>query len=518
MTDANAGAAFRLGQDMLTPERLETWAKDPEAKLVLRPEARTRMEQSWMSLKHLLAQGATIYGVNTGFGGNARQPEGEDPVGSGPQGGAPPDQAHDLHLQRRLARYLDAGSGPALDPAVVRGILMARAHVLAQGHSAVPPQLVEALSDLFHRGRAPDLPSWGSLGASGDLVTLAPLARHLEQTLELAGEPFGQLPERTALAIMNGLSGVTAQVAIDLALAIRLFHWGVASSAAAAWTLGVRDQAWAAALHAPPVRHHPGQVRIAAFLRELVAGSPSIPIPADLAVQDPYSLRCIPQALGPGLEQLELSHRWIAQELNGVSDNPIWLEHNNLQEGTSFLSSGHFFGGYVVQAADTVSGVLARLGDLLERQTFLLVDGTRGLPENLTAARRGRHGMKGVHQAMSALAMRLQRGALPSAPFARSAEGHNQDIVSNAMNAATVLTDQVQALAALVAGHSAMAAQACEFRDGWQDASGLRAWHDTIRRTVPPLGDDDVPLREPLARLAAELERVPVPEGWGSLL
>jgi tyrosine ammonia-lyase len=361
--------------------------------------------------------------------------------------------------------------------------------------------------DLFHHGGAPDLPAWGSLGASGDLITLAPLARQLEEGV---GGSATTLPGRTALAVMNGLSGVTAQIALDLATAMRLYLWGVASSTAAAWALGVRQEAWAEVLHGPPLRHHPGQRRIAALLRGVVAGAPALPLPAGLAVQDPYSLRCIPQALGPGIEQMDVSHRWIAQELDGVSDNPVWTD-------AAFRSSGHFFGGYVVQAADTASAVVARLGDLLERQTFLLVDGTRGLPENLTTAGRGRHGMKGVHQAASALAMRLQRGAIPSAPFARSAEGHNQDIVSNAMNAATVLTEQVRALAALVAAHGAMAAQALEFRDGWQASPGLAGLHEAIRRTLPPLEDDDLPLREPLAALAAELAASAIPTSWPAL-
>jgi histidine ammonia-lyase len=360
--------------------------------------------------------------------------------------------------------------------------------------------VVDALSALFHDGPTPELPAWGSLGASGDLITLAPLARLL-----LADD---EAPSRTALALMNGLSGVTAQVALDLVTALRLVHWGIAGSAVAAWALGVRQEAWDAVLHAPPIRHHSGQTRIASLLRERVAGAPSVPLPAGLAIQDPYSLRCIPQLLGPGLEQLDLAHRWISQELESVSDNPIWVDAD------TFLSSGHFFGGYVVQAADTVAGVLARMGDLLERQTFLLVDGTRGLPPNLSGAGFGpealRHGLKGVHQAASALAMRLQRGAIPSAPFARSAEGHNQDIVSNAMNAATVLTEQVDGLAALVAAHSTLAAQALEFRDGWQDTPGVVAWHGAIRRQMPPLWDD-APLREPLAHLARDLRAIPVP-------
>jgi histidine ammonia-lyase len=491
--------AFQLGEAHLTPEILAACVDNPSARLKLGPAARARMEASWAALQVAMAQGAEIYGVNTGFGGNAHHRLAHP--------SEPGDE--DLGRQRRLARYLDAGSGPALDPRVVRGILLARAHVLARGRSAVPPALVEALIDLFHHGGAPELPAWGSLGASGDLVTLAPLARHLEET-----QPVG-LPGRTALAVMNGLSGVTAQVALDLVAAMHLFQWGVASSAAAGWALGIRQEAWTELLHAPPVRHHPGQVRVAAMLRHIVGGIPSPSLPAGLPIQDPYSLRCIPQVLGPGTEQLALSYGWITQELEGVSDNPIWAGAE-WEPGTAFLSSGHFFGGYVAQAADTISTVLARLGDLLERQTFLLVDGTRGLPENLTTAGPGRHGLKGVHQAATALTMRLQRGAIPSAPFARSAEGHNQDVVSNAMNAATALSEQVDVLAALVAAHSTLAAQALEFRDGWQGAPDLVEWHTVIRHTMPALGDD-APLRTPLAALSSHLTATPPPPSWPAL-
>jgi len=525
--------AFRLGLDALTPARLAELVDDPEARLVLEPDVGLALDAGAAALEAAMGRaaegGSPVYGATTGFGGNAE-------VGSATEGGAggaarggprsswPELQDHQL----RLARYLDAGSGPPLPWRVARGVLVARAHVLALGASGVRRDVVEALVTLFHAGIAPVIPRDGSLGASGDLVSLAPLARLLAgeavpalvQTeagpLEMPGPdilrraglaPLG-LRGRDTLALVNGLSGVTALAALLLVEACRLHAWGQLGAAAAGWALGVRQEAWSARVNEAPLRRHPGQAQVAAALRAAVEGASPVLPPAEGPIQDPYSLRCIPQLLGPGEEFLELAETWLAAELDGVSDNPVPARDLTTEDAPRYLSGGNFFGGYAAGAAEAVAGVLARLGDLLERQGFLLVGGQRGLPENLVppGVPAFRHGLKGVHQASSALAMGLQRGAIPATPFARSAEGHNQDVVSNAMQAATALAEQVDRAAALVAAHSTLAAQAVELRReaGSDPGPVLSTWLRQIRAYVPRV-EDDTALREPMGALALHL-------------
>jgi len=525
--------AFRLGLDALTPARLAELVDDPEARLVLEPDVGLALDAGAAALEAAMGRaaegGSPVYGATTGFGGNAE-------VGSATEGGAggaarggprsswPELQDHQL----RLARYLDAGSGPPLPWRVARGVLVARAHVLALGASGVRRDVVEALVTLFHAGIAPVIPRDGSLGASGDLVSLAPLARLLAgeavpalvQTeagpLEMPGPdilrraglaPLG-LRGRDTLALVNGLSGVTALAALLLVEACRLHAWGQLGAAAAGWALGVRQEAWSARVNEAPLRRHPGQAQVAAALRAAVEGASPVLPPAEGPIQDPYSLRCIPQLLGPGEEFLELAETWLAAELDGVSDNPVPARDLPTEDAPRYLSGGNFFGGYAAGAAEAVAGVLAQLGDLLERQGFLLVGGQRGLPENLVppGVPAFRHGLKGVHQASSALAMGLQRGAIPATPFARSAEGHNQDVVSNAMQAATALAEQVDRAAALVAAHSTLAAQAVELRReaGSDPGPVLSTWLRQIRAYVPRV-EDDTALREPMGALALHL-------------
>ncbi|CAN5644620.1 aromatic amino acid ammonia-lyase [soil metagenome] len=537
MTDARA-APFRLGLESLTPARMVELLDEPTARLVLEPGVARRLDEGFEALETAMARaaegGPPVYGATTGFGGNAASPDapsndvGPDSPGARKPGPHDHRPATPEGLQLRLARYLDSGSGDPLPHRVARGVVLARAHVLARGASGVRSEVVLRLVDLFHAGIAPVIPRYGSLGASGDLVSLAPLARLLggEEVASLAApEPGGpprftpgpaalaaagilpiELRGRDTLALVNGLSGVATVTALLLVEARNLVAWSVAGTAATGWALGARIEAWGPEVNGPPLRLHRGQGQVSAALRAWLSGSKPVFPNVSPGLQDPYALRCVPQLLAPGEEMLELFDGWLVAELDGVSDNPV--------PGASpgaYLSGGNFFGGYVVQAADGTAGVLARMGDLLERQTFLLVDGRRGLPANLVPPGLPplRHGLKGVHQAASALAMELQRGALPAAPFARSAEGHNQDVVSNAMNAATSLADQVDRAAALVAGHAALAAQAVELRP---ESMGppLRAWHAAIRRHVPFV-HDDTPLREPLEALATALRHRTAP-------
>ena len=470
---------FRLGVDSLTPQVLRKLAEENKAPVVLEPGVLDQVVRGHRALLVALEAGEAVYGANTAFGGDATEVlEGRRVEG----------------LQLHLARSLDAAVGDVLSPRVSRGAVIARSHVLARGGSAVSPEVLEALVRLCRSGVAPVFRASGSLGASGDLVTLAPLPRLLagDPVPAWVGEDRVTGPEalaatevdpsalagsglepvflsgRDSLALVNGLSGAAAVAALAWADAWSLLQWALQGIAATGWALGIRRGAWAADLNGPPLRLHPGQATAAASLRRVLEGSPAVATPTNGPIQDPYSLRCAPQLLGPVLEGLEVAGAWLQGELDGVSDNPVLMG-----DPPGFRNGGNFFGGYVAAAADLAAGALARLGDLLDRQGFLLVAGDRGLPRNLIVPGSADvQGLKGVHQTATAVAMELQRGAVPAAPFARSAEGHNQDVVSNAMAAALALSGQVERAATLVAAHTLMAARAVELRGGFGEKLG----------------------------------------------
>lgn len=459
--------------------------------MVLEPGVLDRVVRGHRALLVALEAGEAVYGANTAFGGDA----------TGVLEGR-----HTEGLQLHLARSLDAAVGEVLSPRISRGVVIARAHVLARGNSAVSPEVMEALVRLCRSGVAPVLRASGSLGASGDLVTLAPLPRLLAgdpvpawvgddrvtgpEALAAAGvdpstlagpglEPVS-LSGRDSLALVNGLSGAASAAALAWADSWSLLQWALTGIAATGWALGIRREAWGTDLNGRPLRLHPGQAVAAASLRRVLEDSPPVAAPDAGPIQDPYSLRCAPQLLGPVLDGLQVAGGWLEGELDGVSDNPVLMG-----DPPGFRSGGNFFGGYVAAAADLASGALARLGDLLDRQGFLLVAGDRGLPRNLVVpGSTDVQGLKGVHQTATAVAMELQRGAIPAAPFARSAEGHNQDVVSNAMAAAMALSRQVARASMLVAAHTLMAAQAVELRGGSGEALG-----EWLRQVDAAVGD-----------------------------
>src|SRR5438445_11176187 len=263
------------------------------------PEAAARMGPARAVVERIVADGATVYGVTTGFGALAS-------VKVSP--------AEARRLQQSLVLSHAAGMGDLVEVEVVRAMMLLRARALAAGVSGVRPVLVEALVALLREGITPAVPELGSLGASGDLAPLA----HVGAVLCGEGEVFGPSGERVTgaaalaaaglepvvleakegLALLNGTEGMLAHLCLalaDLDLLTRTVDLACAMTVEA--LLGT-DAAYAPELQR--LRPHPGQAASAANLRRLLDGSEIVAShrPGDHAVQDAYSLRCAPQVHG----------------------------------------------------------------------------------------------------------------------------------------------------------------------------------------------------------------------------
>src|SRR6188474_2376624 len=343
--------------------------------------ARERMQEARDVIDTLVARGEVVYGVTTGFGDLATT-------------FIPPADA--AALQENLIASHAAGVGSPFPREVVRAMLLLRANTLALGHSGCRPLLVDRICGLLEAGIHPVVPEQGSVGASGDLAPLAHLALPLigRGQVEVHGqvvpallalrevgvEPL-QLEAKEGLALLNGTQLMSALGALLLVDADRL-----ARTASVAAAMSVEAMLGTEVAYAAPyqlARPHPGQVAVAGEMRHLLRDSGLQIGHHDSAhkVQDPYSLRCVPQVHGAVRDALDHLRRVLDIELNSATDNPLVFPSGGVAEadtvatgGGRVISGGNFHGEPIALALDFAKLALAELGSISERRTALLVD------------------------------------------------------------------------------------------------------------------------------------------------
>jgi histidine ammonia-lyase len=448
----------------------------------------------------VLDAGATVYGINTGFGRLARQRI---------------DAAQVQELQRRLLLSHAVGVGPPLPDAVVRRVLALKVNALAQAHSGVRPELVRLLVDMLASDLLPVVPAQGSVGASGDLAPLAHLSLLLigEGEARLGGEalPGGEalrraglqpltLAAKEGLALLNGTQVSTALAASGLFRIADCFAAAVVAGALSVDAAMGSTTPFDARIQA--LRGHPGQAAAAALYRDLLAGSAIRESHIDCdRVQDPYSLRCQPQVMGACLDQLRQAGRTLALEANAVSDNPLVFA-----ETGEVLSGGNFHAQPVAFAADNLALAAAEIGSLSERRLALLLDPAMnsGLPAFLTEEGGLNSGFMLVQVTAAALVAENKTLASPASVDSIPTSANQEDHVSMATHAARRLLAMADNLAAIIACELLAAAQGVELRAPLTTSPRLAAALDAIRRTSPPLRQDRS-LSAELRQLAARI-------------
>ena len=405
------------------------------------------------------------------------------------------------------------GIGAPLPDPVVRLILVLKAASLARGHSGVRRATIDLLLALIEHDALPVIPAKGSVGASGDLAPLAHLAGCLigEGEIRLRGSvvaatealrAIGTVPltlaAKEGLALING-----TQVSNALALAGLFAARAVLDAALVAGAMSVDAALGSDAPFDPrliAVRGQPGQAEVARRLTALLAGSEirASHREGDDRVQDPYSLRCQPQVMGPCLELLEAAAATLEREANGVSDNPLVFADDGL-----LISGGSFHGEAVAFAADQIALALAEIGSLSERRIALLTDPhLSGLPAFLTPAPGLNSGFMLAHISAAALASENQHLAHPASIDSRPTSANQEDHASMATYAARRLLEMTDNAAAIVAIELLAAAQGIELRRPLQTSLALQAYVTKIRQHSAFL-DQDRPLHRDIGALAA---------------
>ena len=459
--------------------------------------ARARIARGRQWLEELLAGGERIYGVNTGVGGNV--------------GISVPPEKMDL-LQLNLMRHLCCATGQPLPGDVVRAATLLRAATFVTGASAVRPELVDALVALLNRGVTPVVPRYGSVGASGDLMPSAYIARVLVgmgeaefqgrrmaavEALEAAGLAPIRFAPKEGLALINGTTVMTAVASlmwIDAFRVLRALLGAVALSVEAMQSPNLPFEPW---VHQQ--KGHPGQIAVAAYLRGMLEGS-AYTQPS--GGQSCYSLRCAPQGLGQVWEAIEDGRAVVEREINSANDNPLIDP-----ETGRMYKAGNFYGGHIARLLDTWKIDFASMANWGNALVAVLVDDrfNQGLPANLTPEPGLNSGFKGMQLSVTSLACAVRQMAGPSSIHSLPTEQYNEDVVSLGMHAAVTAMDALECLRNETAMVLLAATQAVDLRGGPAKlGSGSRTVYAAVRQ-LARFQDRDRPMEHEVAAVSAKI-------------
>jgi histidine ammonia-lyase len=495
----------------LNPERIDLstlrrlWQGEAAS---LDDAAMQRVSDSAAAVERIVANGETVYGINTGFGilANTRIPN-----------------ARLAELQSNLILSHSAGVGDPLPRHVTRLMIVLKLLGLGRGHSGVRPLVIEALQRLLDHDAMPLIPSQGSVGASGDLAPLAHLIAALMgygrvcfrgETVD-AGAALGrlgleplQLGPKEGLALINGTQASTALALDALFQGERVF--GAAIAAGALSVDALKGSAKPFDPRISELRGQPGQIRVAAAIHDLLQGSEILTSHIKCSrVQDPYSFRCQPQVMGAALDLLQNAAATLAIEAGAVTDNPIVFGDDD-----TAISGGNFHAQPVAFAADTIAMALCEVGSISERRVSVLVDPKMsGLPAFLTEDSGVNSGLMIPQVTAAALVSENKSLAFPASVDSIPTSAGQEDHVSMAPIAARKAAQIARNAAGVIAVELMAAAEGIDYHAPLKTSKKLQRIQQTVRKISPHFTADRYWADEISALQAAVLEGLIAAEG-----
>jgi histidine ammonia-lyase len=456
------------------------------AAIALDPAHEPAVAASAAAVARILDRELPVYGVNTGFGKLAGVRI------------APADLAQ---LQRNIVLSHAAGVGEPSPVETVRLMMALKLGSLAQGASGVRPETLRLIETMLARGLTPIVPAQGSVGASGDLAPLAHMAAAMigvgdariggrvlpaaEALREVGLAPIALAPKE-GLALLNGTQFSTANALVGLFEAETLWRSALVVGALSTDAARGSDAPFDARIHA--LRRHRGQIDAAAGLRALMAGSAirASHVLGDERVQDPYCLRCQPQVMGACLDILRQAAATLADEANGVSDNPLIFA-----DADEALSGGNFHAEPVAFAADMIALAICEIGSLAERRVAMLVDpALSGQPAFLTPKPGLNSGFMIAQVTAAALVSENKQRAYPASVDSIPTSANQEDHVSMAAHGARRLAPMAENAFAVTGIELLAAAQACDFHAPLASSAPLEAVRALLRGEAPRLEED----------------------------
>ena len=483
----------------LSLEQMEALLFEGE-KLTLADAAKKRVRDSYEFLSGYSSD-KVIYGINTGFGPMAQY--------------RVPDE--DLkQLQYNIIRSHSSGAGNPMPDIYVKAAMISRVVTFAQGYSGIHISALELLVEFINRGIYPKVPSHGSVGASGDLVQLAHMALALIGEGEVRHEgrwyKTSEIMEkehlkplsvhiREGLALTNGTSMMTGIAIVNIILANRLVYWSMLTSCMINEIASSYGDFLDGRLNS--VKKHIGQDTVASSMRNILADSRLIRDREkelydsshgevgvfDKKVQPYYSLRCVPQVLGPVYETIANAESVVVDELNSVSDNPVVDSANGI-----VLHGGNFHGDYISFEMDKAKIAVTKMTMLAERQlNYLMHDKLNGiLPPFVNLGRLGlNYGMQGAQFMATSTTAECQTLSMPNYVHSIPNNNDNQDIVSMGTNSALIAAKVIENSFQVFAVYSMALANAVDALgiEG-KLSSATKDFYDDIRNIFPSSGED----------------------------
>ncbi|MEO5978413.1 MAG: aromatic amino acid ammonia-lyase [Chryseolinea sp.] len=469
------------------------------AKVALDKQAVDKVEKNFDFLKGY-AQNKIIYGINTGLGPMAQYKISDE------------DQRE---LQYNLIRSHSSGAGQPMVEDLSRATMLARLNSLMQGYSGIHPSAVNLLKDLLNERISACIFERGGVGASGDLVQLAHLALNLigegevlennvlkptREVMESRGiEPL-EVHMREGLALMNGTSAMTGVGMVNIIHAHYLLVCAVVLSATTNELMKSFDDHFSFELN--HVKHHPGQSKIAEAMRNVLADSKLIRKRPDHLyhrkieeaiftdkVQEYYSLRCVPQILGPVYDTILEVQNVLENEVNSVNDNPV-IDH----ERENVYHGGNFHGDYVALSMDKLKIVITKLTMLSERQlNYLLNDKlNQKLSPFINLGKLGLNfGLQGMQFTATSTTAENQTLSFPMYVHSISNNNDNQDIVSMGCNAALMTRKVIDNAFDVLAVQALAVVQAIDYLKCQSRLSPFsHSLYENIREIVGPIIED----------------------------
>ncbi|MDE6526349.1 MAG: histidine ammonia-lyase [Muribaculaceae bacterium] len=425
-----------------------------------------------------------LYGITTGFGSLCNISINADDLSQ---------------LQSNLVMSHACGVGERVSADIVRMMLLLKIQSLSYGNSGVQLATVERLVDFFNADTLPVVYSQGSLGASGDLAPLANMCLPLlglgemmtgdairpaaEVLAEKGWQPLS-LSSKEGLALLNGTQFMSAHAVWAVYRAKKLVRVANLIAAMSLDAFDGRIEPFGQQVNA--VRHHAGQIAVAADFRELLAGSQLIGHMKE-HVQDPYSFRCIPQVHGAVLDTVNYCHGVFTDEINSPTDNPTIFPDDDI-----IVSAGNFHGEPIAMPMDFLAVALTELSNISERRIYKLIGGTRGLPSFLVAKPGLNSGFMIAQYAAAAVVNQSKGLCWPTSCDSIPSSQGQEDHVSMGANSATKLLRVLDNTMRVLGIELMTAAQALDFRRPAHSSKAVEELHEQFRSLVPFIDVDTV--------------------------
>ena len=470
------------------------------ATIEIAEEAKDRVIKSFAFLKHFSAD-KVIYGINTGFGPMAQYRVSDEDL---------------KQLQYNLIRSHAAGSGNSLDVVYIRATMLARLNTLLLGYSGVHIGVIDQLCNYLNYKIYPVIPEHGGVGASGDLVQLSHLAlgligegeaffegkkQEMSDVLKQVGLKPINIYIREGLGLINGTSTMTGIGLVNLLNSRKLYSWAIYASGMINQIVESYDDHISKELNG--VKKHTGQNTTAGFLRNILDGSKLLKKREDILfsglngekifsekVQEYYSLRCVPQVLGPVLETIDNGCKVLIGEVNSVNDNPIIdVESKNVFHG------GNFHGDYVSFEMDKLKLAMTKLSMLMERQLNFLMNNKLNeiLPPFVNLGVLGLNlGIQGMQ--FTATSTVAENQVLSNSMYVHSIPNNNdnQDIVSMGANSALLAARVINNSFEVISIHLIAILQAVDYLEfGDKLSKKTKTVFHKLRKIVPKFVEDE---------------------------